>query len=79
MVVPALKYDPHSYNLNKHYTMNAEGEDGMDATGPFLWKFHRKLSGIPENQESMSPEEASIRAPRMLWAEVLVGSDEDIL
>ena len=78
--VYALRYDPYAYDLCERYS-SREKEDvpGIDATGPFSWKFERRLPDI-KVRKPISPDEASIRAPRLLWVESLIDwCDEDIL
>lgn len=59
--VSMLRYDPESYNLCEHYSSQKKEEIGMDATGPFSWKFHRML---PDNK----PGEVWDDVP--VWSEV---------
>ena len=60
--VSMLRYDPESYDLCEHYSSRKKEEIGMDATGPFSWKFHRML---PDSK----PGEVWPHGP--LWCEVL--------
>ena len=74
--IKGLRYDPGSYSLCEHYSSQAKEANDMDATGPFSWKFHRKLPDI-KPPRSMSPDEAMIRAPEFIWAELLIESATD--
>ena len=65
LMVPILKYDPYAYELGTKYMSKVGMTEGMDATGPFSWKFHRKLP-----RDLVSVDEPSIHAPRLLWAEL---------
>lgn len=70
----ALRYDPSAYDLSEYYSSKVKEAGGMDATGPFSWKSIKKLPD-PRPDEQLSVDEASIRAPKMLWVEVLFEFD----
>ena len=79
MHIPALRYDPAAYTQSKYYMNDAGESEGMDATGPFSWKFHRKLLyATPQEQAHLGA--ASMSEPRSLWTEPVMGwREEDIL
>ena len=66
-LVLVLRYDPESYNLCKQYSPQAKEAIGMDATGPFSWKFHRKLQDIEAREENRR-----FCGDKVIWSEVLV-------
>ena len=67
-MVLVLRYDPESYKLCEYYASQSKEAIGMDATGPFSWKFRRNLPDIKalKHQQLYWP----------VWEEVLVGSIE---
>lgn len=76
MLIEALRYDPHAYELSEYYSSRKEEANCMDATGPFSWKFHRKLPDI-QPREKLSCGEASIRAPEILWLEAFTELNDE--
>lgn len=77
LLVDALRYEPRAYVSNKYYSSREREMDAMDATGPFSWKFHRKLPKIKSRNQA-SLDETSNRAPKsLLWSEVVIELDED--
>lgn len=73
--VPALRYDPYSYKLSGYNSFRGKEAGGMDATGPFSWKFHRKLP-VTRPSERISPDEASLSLPEEIWRELLIEPGE---
>ena len=65
--VLALKYDPDAYNQIK-YNVDARKSEGMDATGPFSWKFYRKLPDTEAQRQCSSPGFRHFW-PELLWVE----------
>lgn len=74
--ITALLYDPHAYDLCNHYSIKGKEASGMDATGPFSWKFLRKLPAT-RFHEQLLPDKASIRAPLMVWVEASIELEEN--
>ena len=72
--VYALRYEPHAYEMCEKYSSPGENANGMDATGPFAWNFHKKLPDHNKAREGdVRPDRASaIRAPGFLWNEILI-------
>ena len=66
--IPVLSYDPEAYSLCEYYSLKAEDANGMDATGPFSWKFHRKLFDI-SSSDDMPP---GVLRRVGCWKEVLI-------
>lgn len=54
--VPLLSYDPSAYAAADCYSSHWKSPSGMDATGPYSWRFSRKL---PKNQDSEGAAVAS--------------------
>lgn len=88
--INVLRYNPQAYKLSGLYSSRGEEAGGMDATGPFSWKFHRKLPDIqpreepPPNKTSnhaarrlWAIDEAPVCAPERLWREFFFEPDED--
>lgn len=71
-----LRYDSPAYDLCDYCSTRGKEAGGMDATGPFAWTFHRKLPDI-KPRERISLNEASILAPRRIWLDVVIESDEE--
>lgn len=69
--VPVLLYAPEAYSLTEYYSSQWEHSGGMDATGPYSWKFSRKL---PDTRESADAAEGceSDDEKEVLWAEALI-------
>lgn len=72
MQVLCLRYDPFIYNMKK--SASADCID-MGATGPYTWKFNRKLplERNEENEEFFRNGEES----RILWEEVIHEPKQD--
>lgn len=71
LYIVTLRYDPHAYDSSELHASRGKTACGMDATGPFSWKFHRALPDI-QPQEQLDPDKASFYAPQILWVETLV-------
>lgn len=71
--VYALRYEPHAYEMCEKYSSREETANGMDATGPFAWNFHRKLPDNGARESHVRPDKANtIHAPGFLWNEILI-------
>lgn len=90
LAVHVLRYDPDAYSRSKHYPPKAGISDEMDATGPFSWKFHRRLPDTQSKVESSLDEMITAHAEprrcrsdavrRLRWVETVVEPhEEDIL
>lgn len=73
--IHALRYDAHKYVLCARYSSQSRNEGCMDPTGPFSWTFHKKLPNM-DSSNAMAPDEATIRALRLLWYEVFIPNQE---
>lgn len=62
--VNALRYDPHAYDLNEYYSKRGKEECDMDSTGPFSWKFYKRLPVIQTGK-------------KVMWEEALIETDEE--
>lgn len=70
--IQVLRYDPCAFALSEYYSSRGKEADGMDAIGPFSWKFHRKLQDIGAREQA-----SCIRASRILWREALIEPTEE--
>lgn len=51
--VPVLLYDPEAYSSIEYYLSQEEFTGGMDATGPYSWKFSRKLPVVRKTTDEL--------------------------
>lgn len=68
--ISVLRYEPHVYEMNERYGSRGKKVSGMDAAGPILWHFHKKL---PSNQPSTSTPKFPGDLP---WVEILLEHEE---
>lgn len=78
MKIPVLAYDPESYKSSGYYASRREFSGGMDATGPFSWKFNRKLSKKQKATDGIESSE-SVNGKRGKRTEGVEGQPEDAM
>lgn len=72
VALDALRYHLQAYEWSEYYPSKGKEAGEMDPTGPFSWKFHRKLLDTP-SWKQLCP----IHAPLVLWREVSIEPDEE--